>query len=121
MVHFRFSASESVFAMSRFTSTVPSPAGVWRRAGLGESWRCLFANDFDQMKVETYEANWGTGDMKHKDVTSLTLSQLPARAVDLVRASFPCQDLLLAGRYQGLGRERDKVATQSGTFCPSGS
>ena len=25
--------------------------GGMARAGLGESWRCLFANDFDQMKV----------------------------------------------------------------------
>ena len=47
--------------------------GGMARAGLGESWRCLFANDFDQMKVETYEANWGTGDIKHRDVASLTL------------------------------------------------
>ena len=70
------------------------------------------------MKVETYEANWGTGDIRHKDVASLTLSDLPARAVDLVWASFPCQDLSLAGSYHGLGRERHKVATRSGTFLP---
>ena len=52
--------------------------GGMARAGLGESWRCLFANDFDQMKVETYEANWGTGDIKYRDVASLSLSDLPA-------------------------------------------
>jgi DNA (cytosine-5)-methyltransferase 1 len=92
--------------------------GGMARAGLGESWRCLFANDFDGMKVETYEANWGTGDIKQKDVASLALSDLPAHAVDLVWASFPCQDLSLAGGYRGLGRERDKVATRSGTFWP---
>ena len=88
------------------------------RAGLGKSWRCLFANDFDQMKVQTYQANWGMGDIRHKDVASLALSDLPAHAVDLVWASFPCQDLSLAGSYRGLGRERDKVATRSGTFWP---
>ena len=92
--------------------------GGMARAGLGESWCCLFANDFDRMKVETYEANWGTGDIKQKDVAGLALSDLPARAVDLVWASFPCQDLSLAGGYRGLGRERDKVATRSGTFWP---
>ena len=92
--------------------------GGMARAGLGESWRCLFANDFDQMKVQTYQANWGTGDIRHKDVASLALSDLPAHAVDLVWASFPCQDLSLAGSYRGLGRERDKVATRSGTFWP---
>ena len=88
------------------------------RAGLGDSWNCLFANDFDQMKVETYEANWGTGEITHKDVASLALSDLPADVVDLVWASFPCQDLSLAGSYRGLGQERDKVATRSGTFWP---
>jgi DNA (cytosine-5)-methyltransferase 1 len=92
--------------------------GGMARAGLGESWRCLFANDFDQMKVETYEANWGTGDIRNKDVATLALSDLPAGSVDLVWASFPCQDLSLAGSYRGLGRERDKLATRSGTFWP---
>ena len=28
------------------------------RAGLGPGWRCLFANDFDRKKAETYVANW---------------------------------------------------------------
>jgi DNA (cytosine-5)-methyltransferase 1 len=92
--------------------------GGMARAGLGASWRCLFANDFDQMKVETYEANWGAGDIKHADVASLTLSDLPPHAVDLAWASFPCQDLSLAGSNHGLGRERDKVTTRSGTFWP---
>ncbi len=92
--------------------------GGMARAGLGESWRCLFANDFDRMKVETYEANWGAGDIEHQDVATLALSDLPPHAVDLAWASFPCQDLSLAGSYRGLGRERDKVATRSGTFWP---
>ena len=78
----------------------------------------LFANDFDKMKVQTYEANWGRGDITHKDVASLTPSNLPAHPVDLVWASFPCQDLSLAGGYRGLGRERDGVTTRSGTFWP---
>jgi DNA (cytosine-5)-methyltransferase 1 len=92
--------------------------GGMARAGLGASWRCLFANDFDQMKVETYQANWGAGDIRQGDVARLTLSDLPAGSVDLVWASFPCQDLSLAGSYQGLGRERDRVSTRSGTFWP---
>ena len=78
--------------------------GGMARAGLGESWRCLFANDFDRMKVETYEANWGAGDIKHQDVATLALSDLPPPAVDLAWASFPCQDLSLAGSYRGLAR-----------------
>jgi DNA (cytosine-5)-methyltransferase 1 len=92
--------------------------GGMARAGLGESWRCLFANDFDRMKVATYEANWGRGDIRRADVASLALSDLPAQAVDLVWASFPCQDLSLAGSYRGLGGERQNHRTRSGTFWP---
>lgn len=88
------------------------------RAGLGASWRCLFANDFDEMKVATYEANWGAGDIKCGDVASLTPADLPKEAVDLAWASFPCQDLSLAGEYRGLGREFDHASTRSGTFWP---
>jgi DNA (cytosine-5)-methyltransferase 1 len=92
--------------------------GGMARAGLGESWRCRFANDSDRMKVETYEANWGVGDIKHQDVAAPTLSDLPPHAVGLAWASFPCQDLSLGGSYRGLSRERDKVTTRSGTFWP---
>lgn len=88
------------------------------RAGLGDSWRCLFANDFDAKKVSTYKANWGADDIKHGDVAGLSLSDLPVKAVDLVWASFPCQDLSLAGSYRGLGREHDDSRTRSGTFWP---
>jgi DNA (cytosine-5)-methyltransferase 1 len=58
------------------------------------------------------------GDIKHQDVAALTLSDLPAPTVDLAWASFPCQDLSLAGSYRGLGRERDQITTRSGTFWP---
>ena len=88
------------------------------RAGLGSSWQCLFANDFDEKKVATYERNWGRGDIKHSDVAALSVEDLPAQPVDLVWASFPCQDLSLAGNYLGLGREQDIVLTRSGTFWP---
>ena len=88
------------------------------RAGLGPEWRCLFANDFDEKKVSTYESNWGLGDIKLDDVARLRLADLPTVAVDLAWASFPCQDLSLAGNYRGLGRERDNAPTRSGTFWP---
>ncbi len=92
--------------------------GGMARAGLGDAWGCLFANDFDEKKVSTYEANWGVGEMKRGDVASLTLADLPVTCVDLAWASFPCQDLSLAGGYRGLGRERDNAPTRSGTFWP---
>lgn len=92
--------------------------GGMARAGLGPGWRCAFANDFDAMKVATYRANWGDGDVKHGDVGKLTLADLPPGTPDLAWASFPCQDLSLAGDYRGLGRERDDALTRSGTFWP---
>jgi len=92
--------------------------GGMARAGLGQAWRCLFANDFDEKKVSAYEANWGVGDIILADIASLTVSHLPGATVDLAWASFPCQDLSLAGSYRGLGRERDSTLTRSGTFWP---
>jgi DNA (cytosine-5)-methyltransferase 1 len=91
--------------------------GGMARAGLGEGWECRFANDFDAMKVATYAANWGGDDVLLEDVAKLSVSDLPGRA-DLVWASFPCQDLSLAGDYRGLGKASSAVGTRSGTFWP---
>lgn len=81
------------------------------RAGLGPEWRCLFANDFDHKKGRIYRANWGGDELKTADVGSLTTKDLPGTA-DLAWASFPCQDLSLAGGGAGLKGDR------SGTFWP---
>lgn len=85
--------------------------GGMARAGLGERWSCLFANDFDYKKGLTYQNNWNADHLKVCDVKSLNTNDLPGLA-QLVWASFPCQDLSLAGSGAGLGGER------SGTFWP---
>ena len=86
------------------------------RAGLGEGWNCLFANDFEPMKGRAYRENWGGAhDLLVEDVNKVSSSQLPGEA-DLVWASFPCQDLSLAGSYKGIGHWQDKEQTRSGTF-----
>lgn len=79
------------------------------RAGLGEGWRCLFANDFDHKKSAVYRQNWGDRELRTLDVGKLAASDLPGKA-ELVWASFPCQDLSLAGWGAGLKGDR------SGTF-----
>ena len=89
--------------------------GGMARAGLGEGWRCLAANDFDPMKTATYAANWGDAHLTCADVASLVPAAMPGTA-DLAWASFPCQDLSLAGSYAGLGRFDDLKATRSGAF-----
>jgi DNA (cytosine-5)-methyltransferase 1 len=114
----RLDCIESVAGMTKYTFVEFFAGGGMARAGLGPAWRCLFANDFDEKKVSAYEANWGVGDIKRCDVASLTLADLPSTAVDLAWASFPCQDLSLAGGYGGLGRERDNAPTRSGAFWP---
>ncbi|MGT2515167.1 DNA cytosine methyltransferase [Sphingomonas panni] len=86
--------------------------GGMARAGLGDGWNCLFANDFDSKKGMAYQANWGVGgELTVGDVKNVHAAQLPGCA-DLVWGSFPCQDLSLAGGGAGLKGER------SGTFYP---
>lgn len=82
------------------------------RLGLGPSWKCAFANDICLKKARAYRAAFGPSpELKVADVGMLTTKDLPALP-DLVWASFPCQDLSLAGNGAGLGGER------SGTFRP---
>ncbi len=86
--------------------------GGMARAGLGDDWSCLFANDFDAKKGFAYQANWGTGgELTVGDIRGLNPGALPG-APNLVWGSFPCQDLSLAGVGAGLAGER------SGTFYP---
>ena len=84
--------------------------GGLARLGLGKSWDCLFANDFSEKKAAAYRQNFSPADELHVgDVRKLTAADLPGHAT-LAWASFPCQDLSLAGERKGLRGER------SGTF-----
>ncbi len=84
--------------------------GGMARIGLGERWRCAFANDFDGQKCAAYRDNFGAGELLEGDIAALTPADLPAARADLAWASFPCQDLSLAGARGGIGARR------SGTF-----
>jgi DNA (cytosine-5)-methyltransferase 1 len=88
--------------------------GGMARAGLGSDWQCVFSNDFDFKKGVAYQANWDKDAqtvLKVGDIRKVETSELPGIA-DLAWASFPCQDLSLAGGGAGLRGER------SGTFYP---
>ncbi len=85
--------------------------GGMARIGLGHRWQCLFANDNDVKKARAYSENFGEGELLIEDVANVSVTQLPQHA-DLVWASFPCQDLSLAGNGAGLNGDR------SGTFWP---
>ncbi|WP_187430661.1 Modification methylase HhaI [Roseobacter fucihabitans] len=80
--------------------------------GLGDAWTCLFANENDPQKAESYRANHHGGrELLLRDVAAVTRDDLPG-SPDLVWASFPCQDLSLAGNGAGLAGKR------SGMFKP---
>lgn len=86
--------------------------GGMARIGLGQGWRCLFANDMDNRKASAYKANFDSApELKVGDVAAVSTADLPG-AADLAWASFPCQDLSLAGNRGGLDAKR------SGAFWP---
>lgn len=97
--------------MARFTFYEFFAGGGMARAGLGSDWQCLFANDFDPKKAASYRANWGDHEMWCGDVARVDAARLPERA-NLIWASFPCQDLSLAGNGAGLN------GAKSGAFWP---
>jgi DNA (cytosine-5)-methyltransferase 1 len=77
--------------------------GGMARIGLGASWSCAFANDFDPVKAATYRANFADAEahFHEGDVWQLSPADLPGHA-DLAWASSPCQDFSLAGARAGL-------------------
>lgn len=83
--------------------------GGMARMGLGLDWQCIFANDLDEKKAKAYGVNWGGDELLVRDVKQVTTSDLPGQA-SLAWASFPCQDLSVAGSGAGLAGKR------SGTF-----
>jgi DNA (cytosine-5)-methyltransferase 1 len=89
--------------------------GGMARAGLGVGWSCRFANDIDPDKAASYRANWGGDEFFDGDLGALAPEVVPG-AVDLAWASFPCQDLSLAGGGKGMGGADDAVRTRSGAF-----
>jgi DNA (cytosine-5)-methyltransferase 1 len=83
--------------------------GGMARLGLADTWRTSFANDFDPAKAAAYDAAHGAGVMSCADVWALNTADLPGQA-GLAWASFPCQDISLAGARGGL------TAPRSGAF-----
>lgn len=87
--------------------------GGMARLGLGSRWNCLVANDIDEKKAAAYAQNFRDS-AKHlivRDICEIRTQDLP-RGATLSWASFPCQDLSLAGNYKGIRAER------SGVFWP---
>jgi len=79
--------------------------------GLSARWDCIWANDIDERKAKVYADFFGRGHFVRDDVANISAASLPKPA-HLAWASFPCQDLSLAGWQRGLSAER------SGAFWP---
>lgn len=71
------------------------------RAGLGNKWKCVLANDFDHIKVRCYAENWGNDDLIPGDIRSVCPNVVPDN-LDLAWASTPCQNFSSAGMGEGL-------------------
>lgn len=78
--------------------------GLVRLALENDGWQVVFANDIDPDKFEMYKANFGPDHFVLGDIHRLTPDLIPT--CDLFTASFPCNDLSIAGAWEGLsGRQ----------------
>ena len=79
------------------------------RMGLERAgWSVAFANDIDEDKQQMYRDHFGVAEeFVLGDVHKLKASEVPDIA--LATASFPCNDLSLAGARQGLSGEQSSA------------
>lgn len=102
------------------TTVVPERTVAEFFAGIGlmriglekQGWKVVFANDIDTDKHEMYKAHFPDAeDPKHfvvDDVHKLRADQVPY--CTLATASFPCNDLSLAGAREGLMKGKQSSA-----------
>src|SRR3989338_7967914 len=77
--------------------------GLMRMGLEQEGWTVAFANDIADDKEEMYKAHFEDAipHFVREDIHKLEASDIPT--VSLATASFPCNDLSLAGARKGLG------------------
>ena len=89
-------------------SAIPSRTVTELFAGIGlvrvaveqRQWQVIFANDNDVQKYEMYRPNFCNEHFDHRDIRTIGGSEIPSCA--LLTASFPCNDLSVAGARDGL-------------------
>jgi DNA (cytosine-5)-methyltransferase 1 len=82
--------------------------GLVRLALERHDWKVKFANDIDDDKYKMYGDNFDVSHFRKDDIHMLSPTDIPSCA--LYTASFPCNDLSLAGARSGLNGK------QSGAF-----
>lgn len=70
------------------------------RLGLGDQFEVAYANDFSVKKANIYERHFGDRP-DTRDLAEVVQGTIPVSSVDLVWASFPCQDWSDAGWKHG--------------------
>lgn len=78
--------------------------------GLSGSFCSVWANDVSERKAKVYQANLDPGVLHVGDIADVDGSSLPAASLSW--ASFPCQDLSLAGNIEGIYSERSGLVWQ---------
>lgn len=72
--------------------------------GLKDMFSPIWANDISEQKANVYKANFESGHFEQGDIKDVKGSELPF--AHLSWASFPCQDLSLAGSMGGIHASR---------------
>jgi DNA (cytosine-5)-methyltransferase 1 len=83
--------------------------GLMRMGLEQKGWRIAFANDIDKDKYEMYAANFtdAASHFRLEDIHELDADEVPEAT--LATASFPCNDLSLAGSRKGLGGKQSSA------------
>lgn len=78
--------------------------------GLKPYFRAVWANDICEKKAAVYTANHGKRHFHQGSIVDVNGSELPKASLSW--ASFPCQDLSLAGLTEGINGERSGLVWQ---------
>jgi hypothetical protein len=81
--------------------------GLVRLALQRHGMKVIYANDIDPDKQEMYEANFGAEHFHRGDIHKIDVKELPD--CDLFTASFPCNDLSIAGSWSGLSGKQSSA------------
>ena len=81
--------------------------GGFANIGMDDDFQCVFANDNDPLKASVYRRNFGASKFNFDDVWKLNPDDIPD--AELAWASFPCQDISIAGARKGLNAPRSSA------------
>lgn len=78
--------------------------------GLSGQFEAVWANDISEKKARVYRANFGKETFHIGDISDVSGAELPDAMLSW--ASFPCQDLSLAGAMSGIAASRSGLVWQ---------